>query len=59
MQIPSVCISGYGLFAYLIYGFILGGILVWAYSVYNFDLTKLAQLEKNGNETKTKTRTNS
>ena len=30
----------YGLFAYLIYGFILGGILVWTYSVYNYVLTK-------------------
>ena len=39
-------ILGYALFAYLVYGFILGGILVWAYSIYNFDLTKLIQLEK-------------
>lgn len=52
-------ILGYGLFAYLIYGFILGGILVWTYSVYNYVLTNLAHLEKNGNKTKTKTRTNS
>jgi hypothetical protein len=50
-------ILGYGLFAYSIYGFILGGILVWTYSVYNYVLTKLAQLEKN--ENKTETRTNS
>lgn len=48
-------ILGYGLFAYSIYGFILGGILVWTYSVYNYVLTKLAQLEKNGNKTKTRT----
>ncbi|MFY9797877.1 MAG: hypothetical protein WAK17_19805 [Candidatus Nitrosopolaris sp.] len=48
-------ILGYGLFAYLIYGFILGGILVWTYSVYNYVFTKLAHLEKNGNKTKTKT----
>ena len=52
-------ILGYGLFAYLIYGFILGGILVWTYSVYDYVLTKLAQLEKNGNKTKTRTRSNS
>jgi hypothetical protein len=52
-------ILGYGLFAYLIYGFILGGILVWTYSVYNYVLTKIAQLEKNGNKTKTQTRSNS
>ena len=38
-----------------IYGFILGGILVWTYSVYNYVLTKVAQLEKNGNKTKTRT----
>ncbi|MDQ6862232.1 MAG: hypothetical protein M3044_00260 [Thermoproteota archaeon] len=43
---------GYGLFAYLVFGFILGGILTWMYSVYTFDLTKLQQLEK----TKTKER---
>jgi hypothetical protein len=52
-------ILGYGLFAYLIYGFILGGILVWTYSVYDYVLIKLAQLEKNGNKTKTETRSNS
>ena len=52
-------ILGYGLFAYLIYGFILGGILVWTYSVYDYVLTNLTQLEKNGNKTKTKTRSNS
>lgn len=48
-------ILGYGLFAYFIYGFILGGILVWTYSVYNYVLTKLLQLGKNGNKTKTRT----
>jgi hypothetical protein len=47
-------ILGYGLFAYLIYGFILGGILVWTYSVYNYVFTKTTN-EKNGNKTKTKT----
>jgi hypothetical protein len=52
-------ILGYGLFAYLVFGFILGGILVWTYSVCDYVLTKLAQLEKNGNMTKTKTRSNS
>ena len=36
----------YGLFAYLVFGFILGGIMAWIYSVYAFDLTKLKQLEK-------------
>jgi len=52
-------ILGYGIFAYLIYGFILGGILVWTYSVYDYVLTKLAELEKDGNKTKTQTRSNS
>jgi len=47
-------ILGYGLFAYSIYGFILGGILIWTYSVYNYVLPKLAELEKNGNKTKTR-----
>lgn len=37
---------GYGLFAYLIYGFILGGILVWATSLYRFNMSKAAELEK-------------
>jgi hypothetical protein len=37
---------GYGLFAYLVYGFILGGILNWANSVYRFNLRKAAELEK-------------
>ena len=51
-------ILGYGLFAYSIFGFILGGILVWTYSVYNYLLTKVAAQE-DGNKTKTKTKTNS
>lgn len=42
----SSLILGYGLFAYLVYGFILGGILAWASSIYRFDLSKAAQLEK-------------
>ena len=65
-QIPTTSgsylstILGYGLFAYLIYGFILGGILVWTYSVYDYIFqAKLAQLEKNENKSKTKTRSNS
>jgi hypothetical protein len=37
---------GYGLFAYLVYGFILGGILVWASSLYRFNISKAAELEK-------------
>ena len=37
---------GYGLFAYLVYGFILGGILVWASSLYRFNMSKAAELEK-------------
>jgi len=37
---------GYGLFAYLVYGFILGGILVWACSLYRFNMSKAAELEK-------------
>jgi hypothetical protein len=39
-------ILGYGLFAYLVYGFILGGILTWATSVYKFNLSKSVELEK-------------
>ena len=48
-QLPSSYIStilGYGLFAYLVYGFLLGGILAWANSVYRFNLSKAAELEK-------------
>lgn len=41
----SILLS-YGLFAYLVYGFILGGILVWASSVYKFNMSKAAELEK-------------
>ena len=37
---------GYDLFAYLVYGFILGGILVWATSLYRFNMSKAAELEK-------------
>jgi len=37
---------GYGLFAYLVYGFIHGGILVWATSLYRFNMSKAAELEK-------------
>ena len=37
---------GYGLFAYLVYGFILGGILVWTSSLYRFNMSKAAELEK-------------
>ena len=37
---------GYGLFAYLVYGFILGGILVWASSLYRFNMSKAAEFEK-------------
>jgi hypothetical protein len=39
-------ILGYGLFAYLVYGFIVGGILTWATSVYKFNLSKSVKLEK-------------
>ena len=39
-------ILGYGLFAYLVYGFILGGILTWATSVYKFNVSKSVELEK-------------
>lgn len=39
-------ILGYGFFAYLVYGFIVGGILTWATSVYKFDLSKSVELEK-------------
>ena len=39
---------GYGLFAYLVYGFILGGILVWTSSLYRFNMSKAlaTELEK-------------
>ena len=42
--IPSIL--GYSIFAYLVFGFILGGILKWMYSIYNFDLTRAKELEK-------------
>jgi hypothetical protein len=37
---------GYGLFAYLVYGFILGGIVVWTTSLQRFNMSKAAELEK-------------
>lgn len=34
---------GYGIFAYLVYGFLLGGIVTLAYSVYHFDLQRIEE----------------
>lgn len=44
----------YGLFAYLVFGFIFGGILTWMYSIYTFDLTKLQQLENTRKDSEVK-----
>jgi|GEM_PF-1368070 len=39
-------ILGLGFFAYLVYGFFMGGIVTLAYSVYSFDLTKMEEKAK-------------
>jgi len=39
-------ILGLGFFAYLVYGFFMGGIVTLAYSVYSFDLAKMEEKAK-------------
>ena len=34
---------GFGIFAYLLYGFLMGGIVTLAYSVYHFDLQRIKE----------------
>jgi hypothetical protein len=41
---------GYGLLAYLLYGFLLGGIVTLAYSVYRFDLQRLQEHNYNAEQ---------
>jgi hypothetical protein len=41
---------GFGLFAYLVYGFILGGIVTLAYSVYHFDLKRIQEHNYNAEQ---------
>jgi hypothetical protein len=44
MYLPSILSLGF--FAYLVYGFFMGGIVTFAYSVYNFDLIKMEEKKK-------------
>ena len=44
MYLPGIL--GLGFFAYLVYGFFMGGIVTLAYSVYSFDLTKMEEKSK-------------
>jgi hypothetical protein len=41
---------GFGLFAYLLYGFLLGGIVTLAYSVYHFDLKRIHEHNYNAEQ---------
>jgi hypothetical protein len=43
-------ILGLGVLAYLVYGFFMGGIITLAYSVYNFDLVKMKEKERQEKE---------
>ncbi|HZA06138.1 MAG TPA: hypothetical protein VE619_00415 [Nitrososphaeraceae archaeon] len=43
-------ILGLGALAYLVYGFFMGGIITLAYSVYNFDLMKMKEIERQEKE---------
>ncbi|MBV9666894.1 MAG: hypothetical protein JO327_02055 [Nitrososphaeraceae archaeon] len=43
-------IIGLGVLAYLVYGFLMGGIITLAYSVYNFDLMKMKEKERQEKE---------
>lgn len=43
-------ILGLGALAYLVYGFFMGGIITLAYSVYNFDLMKMKEKERQEKE---------
>lgn len=44
MYLPSILSLGF--FAYLVYGFFMGGIVTFSYAVYNFDLIKMEEKEK-------------
>ena len=44
MYLPGIL--GLGFFAYLVYGFFMGGIVTLAYSVYSFDLAKMEEKSK-------------
>ena len=44
MYLPGILSLGF--FAYLVYGFFMGGIVTLAYSVYNFDLMKMEEKAK-------------
>jgi hypothetical protein len=41
-------IMGLGIFAYIAYGFLMGGIVALAYSVYHFDIKKILEIEAQG-----------
>jgi hypothetical protein len=41
-------IMGLGIFAYIAYGFLMGGIVTLAYSVYHFDIKKILEIEAQG-----------
>ena len=41
---------GFGLFAYLVYGFLLGGIVTLAYYVYHFDLKRIQEHNYNAEQ---------
>jgi hypothetical protein len=43
-------ILGLGIFAYLVYGALMGGIVTLAYSVYNFDFMKMKEKERQEKE---------
>lgn len=41
---------GFGIFAYLVYGFLMGGIVTLAYSVYNFDVHRIEEHNDKGDQ---------
>jgi hypothetical protein len=47
-------ILGLGIFSYLVYGALMGGIVTLAYSVYNFDLMKMKEKERQEEEEREK-----
>jgi hypothetical protein len=47
-NIPMDGILVWGLISYLVYGFIMGGIVTLAYSVYNFDRNEIQKGENPG-----------
>jgi hypothetical protein len=46
---PSLTLA-FGIFAYLVYGFIIGGIVSLAYSVYHFDMLRIEEHYKDKGE---------